>query len=276
MATYAIGDVQGCFLELQDLLDKINFNDKNDRLWFTGDLVNRGPDSLATLRLAKKLNAISVLGNHEFHMLAIAAGVQPHGNKDTLKDVLEAEDRDELLRWVRHLPLLHHDSQSGYMMIHAGLPPQWDLDESAERAREVEAVIRSGTANDFFAHMYGNQPDQWDEGLTGWARLRFMTNAFTRMRFCDNDGRMNFSDKGAPGTQTKTWMPWFKVKSRKSRNEKIIFGHWASIYYGKLTDFENENVYPLDTGCVWGRTLTAMCLEDNKYIEVPSRQKFTE
>jgi len=273
MPTYAIGDVQGCFQELEDLLDKINFDNKKDRLWFTGDLVNRGPDSLSTLRLAKSLDAISVVGNHEFHLLAIAAGKYPHGKKDTLKDVLAADDRDELLRWVRHLPLLYHDRESDLVMIHAGLPPQWDLHESAERAGEVEATIRSDASNDFFAHMYGNQPDQWNEGLTGWDRLRFITNALTRMRFCNNDGKMNFSDKGPPGTQSKSYKPWFKVKSRKSRNEKIIFGHWASLYHGNINAFELDNIYPLDTGCVWGRTLTAMRLEDYKYFEVPSRQK---
>ncbi|MEX2354189.1 MAG: symmetrical bis(5'-nucleosyl)-tetraphosphatase, partial [Gammaproteobacteria bacterium] len=198
MPTYAIGDVQGCFHELEDLLDRINFDPKNDRLWFTGDLVNRGPDSLSTLRLAMKLNAVTVLGNHECHLLAIAAGTVRHGKKDTLKTVLAADDRNEILDWLQGLPLLHHDPDSGYTMIHAGLPPQWDLQEATERAGEVEAVLRTDTATEFLANMYGNQPDSWDEGLTGWDRLRYIINAFTRMRFCSKTGRMNFNDKGPP------------------------------------------------------------------------------
>jgi len=272
MPTYAIGDVQGCYQELLDLLDRINFDGHNDRLWFTGDLVNRGPDSLSTLRLAKRLGAVTVLGNHECHLLAIAAGICPHGKKDTLEAILQADDRVELLDWIQHQPLLHHDRESGYVMIHAGLPPQWDLQAAIERSREVEETLISNRANDFFAHMYGNQPDRWHDELTGWDRLRFITNAFTRMRFCNNDGRMNFRDKGPPGTESKSYLPWFKVSSRKSRDEKIIFGHWASLYSGNLAGFETDNVYPLDTGCVWGRSLTAMRLEDNTYFTVPSRQ----
>jgi bis(5'-nucleosyl)-tetraphosphatase (symmetrical) len=273
MATYAIGDVQGCYQELEDLLEKINFDSNNDQLWFTGDLVNRGPDSLATLRLAKNLNALTVLGNHECHMLAIAAGACPPGKKDTLQEILAADDSTELLAWVRQLPLLHHDPHMGFVMIHAGLPPQWDLQQATALANEVETILQSDEANDFYKNMYGNQPELWNNQLSGWDRLRFITNAFTRMRFCDNAGRMNFSDKGPPGTQAKTYKPWFRIKSRKTRDVKIIFGHWASLYYGNLKRFETDNVYPLDTGCVWGRTLTAMRLEDRTHFTVPSRQK---
>jgi bis(5'-nucleosyl)-tetraphosphatase (symmetrical) len=272
MSTYAIGDVQGCFQELQDLLDKINFDETNDQLWFTGDLVNRGPDSLATLRFVKQLNAISVLGNHECHLLAIAAGIVQPGEKDTLTTILSADDRDELIQWIRQLPLLHYEKDSGFAMIHAGLPPQWDILEAMALAAEVEVVLQSDKSYEFLENMYGNQPQQWDDDLSGWDRLRVIVNLLTRIRYCDTDGRMNFKDKGKPGTQSKNYQPWFKLNNRKSAEYKIIFGHWASLHNGNPGDFKQHNVYPLDTGCVWGRKLTAMRLEDSYFFNVPSRQ----
>jgi bis(5'-nucleosyl)-tetraphosphatase (symmetrical) len=273
MSTYAIGDVQGCFQELQDLLDKINFDETNDQLWFTGDLVNRGPDSLATLRFVKQLNAISVLGNHECHLLAIAAGIVQPGEKDTLTTILSADDRDELIQWIRQLPLLHYEKDSGFAMIHAGLPPQWDILEAMALAAEVEVVLQSDKSYEFLENMYGNQPQQWDDDLSGWDRLRVIVNLLTRIRYCDTDGRMNFKDKGKPGTQSKNYQPWFKLNNRKSAEYKIIFGHWASLHNGNPGDFKQHNVYPLDTGCVWGRKLTAMRLEDSCFFNVPSRQQ---
>jgi bis(5'-nucleosyl)-tetraphosphatase (symmetrical) len=272
MPTYAIGDVQGCFQELLDLLDRINFDQANDRLWFTGDLVNRGPDSLATLRFVKNLNAITVLGNHDLHLLAISAGIDKHSRKDTLDEVLKAKDRGELLDWLRHLPLLHIDSQLDYIMVHAGLPPQWDLHKATTLTGEVEQVLRSKHYRKLLDHMYGNQPDHWDDGLTGMERLRFIINALTRSRYFNLDGVIDLAHKGPPGSQADGLYPWFSLDSRKTRNHKILFGHWASIHAGNLHDFGRFNVYPLDTGCVWGGRLTAMRLEDGEYFHVPSRQ----
>jgi bis(5'-nucleosyl)-tetraphosphatase (symmetrical) len=276
MPTYAIGDVQGCYRELQDLLNRVNFDEREDRLWFTGDLVNRGPDSLAVLRLIRSLNAVSVLGNHECHLLAIAAGVIGPGKKDRLDGILHAEDRDILLDWIRTWPLIHFDDPDGYIMLHAGVPPQWDLEQAARLSGEVRAVLASGNSSDFLEDMYGNQPDLWNDGLSGIERLRFIVNAFTRMRYCDIDGRLNFRDKGPPGSQSTGYYPWFELSSRRTIRSKIIFGHWASLLQGSPEDFEKYRVYPLDTGCVWGGKLTAMRLDDGSFHSVPSRQTGTQ
>lgn len=272
MPTYAIGDVQGCFQELQDLLDCINFDQTNDRLWFAGDLVNRGPDSLATLRFVKNLNATTVLGNHDLHLLAVSEGIDKHSGKDTLEDVLNAKDRDELLHWLRHLPLLHFDSQLDFLMIHAGLPPQWDLHQAMTLTGEVEQVLRSKHYRKLLDHMYGNQPDHWDDHLTGMERLRFIINSLTRSRYLSAAGVIDLVYKGPPGNQAEHLYPWFSLDTRRTRNQKILFGHWASIHAGNLHDFGQFNVYPLDTGCVWGGKLTALRLEDEELFQVPSRQ----
>ena len=273
MPSYAIGDVQGCFQELQDLLNTINFDEQRDKLWFTGDLVNRGPDSLAMLRFAKKLNAVSVLGNHDLHLLAIATGTREPGKKDTFKAILNADDRDELLHWLRHLPFIHHDEETSYTMVHAGFPPQWDLQQAIELTSEVESVLRSNHYAELLKNMYGNKPDFWEKKLKGIEHQRFIINACTRMRFCTTEGQLDFQLSDPPGSQPASLQPWFTVKARKTRNEKIIFGHWASLYHGNLHDFKQFNVYPLDTGCVWGDKLTAMRLEGGKFFQVPSRQK---
>jgi len=273
MSTYAIGDVQGCFQELQDLLDKVNFDETKDKLWFTGDLVNRGPDSLSTLRFVKQLNAISILGNHECHLLAITAGIIRPSKNDTFEQILSANDLPSLIKWIRHLPLLYFDEETQFVLIHAGLPPQWDIDFALAQAKTVESVLQSNKIHDFLAHMYGNLPDLWDEALTGWDRLRFILNVFTRMRYCKTNGRMNFEDKGPPGTQSSEFYPWFTLDKRKSRNNKIIFGHWASLNIKNISMAHTYNVFPLDTGCVWGKKLTAMRLEDRTLHNVPSRQK---
>ncbi len=276
MPTYAIGDVQGCCEELCDLLNRINFDETKDKLWFTGDLVNRGPDSLATLRLVQKLNAVTVIGNHECHLLAIAAGIGRQGKGDTLDAVLDAADANDLLDWIRQFPFLHRDDESGYVMVHAGVPPQWDLQQAAALAGEAELVFRGDSFHDFLPHMYGNQPDIWQDSLTGRDRLRFIVNAFTRTRYCNNEGRLNFSDKGPPGSQVERYYPWFSIPTRKTRDVNIIFGHWASVRHGNLQHFAGDNVYPVDTGCVWGRELTAMRLEDKRCFSVPSRQQVVE
>ncbi len=258
MAVYAIGDVQGCFDDLQHLLEKIGFNPQRDRLWFVGDLVNRGPQSLEVLRFVKSLGegAITVLGNHDLHLLAVAADIRRPHRKDTLGPVLEAPDREELLTWLRHRPLLHHDDVLGYTMVHAGLPPQWDLAMARACAREVEAALRSTDAWDFFAHMYGDAPSKWHNGLFGWERLRFIVNCLTRLRYCRPDGELVLEEKGAPGPQQGDCLPWFDVPGRASATMRIVFGHWST-----LGRYSRDGIYALDSGCLWGGALTAMRLD---------------
>lgn len=259
MAVYAIGDIQGCFSQLQRLLEHIRFDPESDRLWFTGDLVNRGPQSLEVLRFVKGLGerAVTVLGNHDLHLIAIAHGFTSPRPKDTLDALLQAPDRDELIDWLITRPLLHLDRQLDYLMIHAGLPPQWDVDEALARAREVEEVLRGRQrVGDYLAQMYGDEPAQWSPELGGMNRLRFITNCFTRMRFCDSQGRLDLQHKGPPGSEPGHLMPWYLAPGRRSRQQRIVFGHWST--HGQS---HCENVYALDTGCLWGGTLTAMRLD---------------
>lgn len=275
MPTYAIGDLQGCFDELNDLLELIHFDPARDRLWFTGDLVNRGPQSLACLRYVKDLGeaAITVLGNHELHLLAIGNGQSQYLHEgDTLDEILAAEDRVELLDWLRQLPLLHHDASSGFTMVHAGLPPQWRLGQAREYAAEVEHALRGPHYSDYFANMYGNDPNRWSPRLDGWDRLRFITNCLTRIRYCSADGVLDLKEKGAPGVQGK--LPWFELPGRKTLSEKIIFGHWAALR-DYQQDYGRYNVYPLDMGCVWGGELLALRLEDGQYFSAPSKATIT-
>ena len=274
MSTYAIGDIQGCYAELLDLLDKINFDQTNDQLWFTGDLVNRGPQSLDTLQFVKNLGnkAVVTLGNHDLHMLAVAFGhAKKHAN-DTVDEIINAPDWKELCKWVRKLPLLYHDQDIGFTLVHAGISPQWDLYQALELAREAENALREKNYNEFFTHMYGNEPVIWSDDLTGWDRLRIIVNVYTRLRYCGDDGQLALKEKGPPGSQAKPYQPWFAVPLRKTKNQKIIFGHWSTIYHGNIKNFQQYNVYPLDTGCLWGGTLTALRLEDEKWFSVPSKQ----
>ncbi|HHJ81157.1 MAG TPA: symmetrical bis(5'-nucleosyl)-tetraphosphatase, partial [Candidatus Tenderia electrophaga] len=231
MATYAIGDIQGCFDELQQLLLQLKFDSRNDQLWFCGDLVNRGPKSLETLRFVKALgdSAVTVLGNHDLHLLAKAGGFGKQLKQDTLDEIINAPDCDELMHWLRHQPLLHHDAELGYSMVHAGLPPQWDLATALACAEEMESKLRAPDYDEFIRVMYGNQPDQWSDELTGIERWRFITNVFTRLRFCSADGRLNLKAKGKPGTQKAGLLPWFDVPGRKTENDRIVFGHWSTL-----------------------------------------------
>lgn len=257
MSIYAIGDVQGCYDSLQSLLQKVRFDPAKDQLWFVGDLVNRGPDSLKVLRFVKGLgeHAITVLGNHDLHLLAVAEGLRKDKHHD-LGDILAAPDKDELLTWLRQRPLLHHDKKTGYTMIHAGLPPQWDLATAQRCAQELERVLRSSTYHKFLTHMYGDEPASWAEDHAGWERLRFICNCFTRLRYCDKNGKLELKSKGAPGTQPKGLQPWFAWPERNSRDLNIVFGHWST-----LGAYSTAGIHALDTGCVWGGKLSALQLD---------------
>ncbi len=262
MATYAIGDIQGCFDELQLLLQDINFDRNVDVLWFTGDLVNRGPESAEVIRFVKSLGerAITVLGNHDLHLLAVHSGEIPKKKSDTFTDVINAGDGDALCQWLRHQPLLHHDPASGYTLVHAGIHPQWDLELAQHCAHEVEIMLRSDSYHEFFEHMYGNEPNYWNESLRGWKRMRFITNCFTRMRYCNVDGKLDLKVKSPVGTQPADYMPWFAIPERANKGAKIIFGHWASLQ----GHADTENIFAIDTGCCWGNCLTALRLDDQK------------
>lgn len=270
MSTYAIGDVQGCFDELQALLKLISFTPKSDTLWFTGDLVNRGRQSVEVLRLIKSLNksAVVVLGNHDLHLLAVHHGTVALKRKDSFHDVLDAADRDLLCHWLQQQPFLYHDEQLNYTLVHAGIAPQWNLEEAMKHASEVENVLRSDHYLDYFQHMYGNLPDSWDDLLMGVDRLRVITNYLTRMRFCDIHGRIDLLYKGTLENCPEGLMPWFKLPNRKNKELRIVFGHWAALE-GKSGV---ANVYALDTGCCWGNHLTAMRLEDQKIFSVKCKK----
>jgi len=257
MTTYAIGDLQGCLDPLKRLLDALRFDPAEDRLWFTGDLVNRGPDSLETLRFVRALDdcSVTVLGNHDLHLLAIAAGNHAKRSAE-LEHVLEAPDCAELLQWLRQCPLLYADRSLGYVMVHAGLPPQWTIPQAALLAAEVETVLRGPDLDAFLGEMYGDTPDLWSETLQGMERLRYIVNAFTRTRFVDAEGRLDFDQKGPPGSQPVPLMPWFEQPERASRDTTLVFGHWSA-----LGAYAGNNVYGLDSGCVWGNALTALPLE---------------
>ncbi len=280
MTIYAIGDVQGCYAELLTLLRQIEFDPARDHLWFTGDLVNRGPQSLEVLRFVEGLGerAVTVLGNHDLHLLAVACRKErkPH-RLDTLNEVLAAPDREELLEWLRHRPLLHHDETSGFTLVHAGLPPQWNLAQARRCAKEVEAVLRHGDYANLFRHMYGDLPDCWQEELTGWDRLRFITNCLTRLRYCDRHGRLTLSEeaKGPPGTQAPELLPWYAVPNRASGGMKIIFGHWSTLRMSRA-EMDLHQVYPLDTGCNWGGYLTALRLSDLRFFSVAAERLYSQ
>ena len=260
MATYAIGDVQGCYDALQRLLDLVRFDPAQDQLWFAGDLVNRGPQSLQTLRFVRKLGnkAVTVLGNHDLHLLAVAHGGKP-SRRDTLDDILRAPDCDELLDWLRRQPLLHMPDHSPFAMLHAGLPPQWTLADAQRCAREVEARLQRSDYKKLLGDMYGDEPRTWSSDLRGMRRLRFIINCFTRVRYCDSEGRLDLRQKGKPGSQPHDLMPWFAVPKRRSLERMLICGHWSTL--GRV-HWPEYRLYGLDTGCLWGGRLTALKLED--------------
>lgn len=269
MSTYAIGDIQGCFTELIELLTAIQFDADKDTLWFTGDLVNRGPHSLEVLRFVRSLGSkhITVLGNHDLNLIAVFYGIRKQHHGDTLDAVLTAPDAEDLIAWLSTRPLLHLDKELGYVMTHAGLAPKWTLAKARQLAQEVETVLKSPSRFFFLEHMYGNQPDYWNDQLVGMERLRCITNYLTRMRFCYADGRLDLTYKGEIPGKPEDLIPWFHVPDRINENIKIVFGHWAAL--GGVTD--SPNLYPLDTGCVWGNKLTALRLQDEKRFCVKCR-----
>jgi len=257
MAVYAIGDLQGCYDEFRALLDQLRFEPARDRLWLTGDLVNRGPASLATLRYVRSLGAAVtvVLGNHDLHLLAAAADPKWLRRSDTLDEVLAAPDRDELLAWLASRPLVHDDHALGWAMVHAGLPPEWDLATAAACGAEVSAALAADPRG-FFGAMYGDQPDRWSAGLAPPERLRFTVNCLTRLRVLTEDGRLLLGYKGPLAGAPAGARPWFRVPGRRSAGARILFGHWSALGY-----CESDGVVSLDTGCVWGGALTAVRLD---------------
>ncbi|MBI2790566.1 MAG: symmetrical bis(5'-nucleosyl)-tetraphosphatase [Gammaproteobacteria bacterium] len=265
MPTYVIGDVQGCLTPLEQLLTKIQFRPEKDHLWFTGDLINRGHQSLETLRFIKQLpkNTICVLGNHDLALLAVAQKAAPVHPKDTFQDIIDAPDKDGLLEWVRQRPLLHHDPKLRYTLTHAGIYPAWTLEKAISLAQEVEELLRGSQWQNFIQNMYGNFPLSWDDNLVGWDRARFIINAFTRMRFLMPDGSLNMTSKGNPADHPDEF-PWYAFPYRQTQHEKIVFGHWAAL--GAQCD--EPDIYPVDSGCVWGKCLTAFCIQTAQKVTV--------
>ncbi|MEO1081873.1 MAG: symmetrical bis(5'-nucleosyl)-tetraphosphatase [Pseudomonadota bacterium] len=270
MATWAVGDVQGCLGCLKALLKRAGFDWTRDELWSTGDIVNRGTDCLGTLRFFFKHRdrVRLVLGNHDLHLLAVAAGLRNANRSDTLDEILRAPDRDALLDWLRQQPLLYRAQD--HVLVHAGIPPQWSVEEAQERAQEVETVLRGPDPEALFASMYGNRPDRWSNNLTGDERLRLITNYFTRMRYCSPDGRLDLGSKGplhAPGgaaAEDPSLRGWFQQDNRAAGGVPIIFGHWASLQ----GETGVETAIGLDTGCVWGNALTLYNLESGERVSV--------
>ena len=262
MSTYAIGDVQGCYDPLMRLLERAGYDERRDRLWFVGDLVNRGPQSLETVRFVKGLGegAVSVLGNHDLALLVVAEGIAKPHRGDTFQDILNSPDRDELLSWLRHQKLMHADGS--WAMVHAGLLPQWTIAQALALAREVEAALQGPAHRDFLKHLYGNQPLRWRDDLEGYDRLRIIVNAMMRMRLATPDGTLEFSHKTGLANAPAGYLPWYDLPGRASRGTAVIFGHWAAL--GLIL---REDVVCLDSGCVWGRSLSALRLEDRRITQ---------
>lgn len=272
MSTYAVGDIQGCLQPLKCLLKKVGFNPDTDMLWSVGDIVNRGPKSLKALRFFYDLrdNLVMVLGNHDLHLLALAAGARKPSRSDTLDEILQAPDRDKLLSWLMRQPLIHHEH--GYTLVHAGIPPQWTLKNAIRYAREVEAVLRSPDCVAFLKAMYGNEPTQWSADLTGMPRLRVITNYLTRMRYCTAQGALDLESKGTSPVsgvlEEQAVSPWFDHPKSKTANERILFGHWASLQ----GHTDSPNAIALDTGCVWDGSMSLYELESGRWTQCACRE----
>jgi len=272
MTTYAVGDIQGCYEPLMRLLDKIKFDEKKDQLWSVGDIVNRGPDSLKVIEFCMSLGTSfsCTLGNHDLHLLAVASCQRRVKVHDTFDDVLLSPKRDELLHWLRHQKLMHYDENRDLALVHAGIPPQWSISKALSLATEVEQVIQDENLSDLYFHnMYGNQPAKWSKELTGPTRWRVITNYLTRMRFCSAKGQLELQTKTGLDDAPEGYIPWFMAPERKAQNTKIVFGHWAAL----LGKANATNVYPIDTGCVWGLKMTAVDLDNpEKYLSVKAKK----
>lgn len=271
MTTYAVGDLQGCLDPLKCLLDRVAFDPARDRLWLVGDLVNRGPKSLETLRFlfAMRDSVTCVLGNHDLHLLAVAHNVERLKKSDTLREIIEAPDAGDLLDWLRRQKLVHYDEARNIAMVHAGIPPMWTLAKALKRAAEVEeALLDDARLPLFLEGMYGNDPACWDSDLHGITRLRVITNYFTRMRFCKADGTLDLKSKEGADTAPPGYRPWFAHPSRKTRGQKIIFGHWAALE-GKCNE---PGLHALDTGCVWGGTMTLLNIDNGQRISCDCKE----
>jgi bis(5'-nucleosyl)-tetraphosphatase (symmetrical) len=266
MSLYAIGDIQGCHAEFCELLDLIGFSPANDRLWLVGDLVNRGPSSLAVLREVMRLGdaAVTVLGNHDFHLLTVAAGHRRPHRDDTLDAILDAPDRDELLAWLRARPLVV--AEGDLAMVHAGFVPSWTVPQAVALSREVQAVLASDRWHEFLGVLYGDEPRRWSESLTGYDRLRYIVNACTRLRFCTADDSLELREKRGPGHVPAGYLPWFAHPTRRSANTTLVCGHWSTLEL-----LLAPNVLMLDSGCLWGGTLTGVRLADRRLYQIPSR-----
>ncbi|MBI4986257.1 MAG: symmetrical bis(5'-nucleosyl)-tetraphosphatase [Rhodocyclales bacterium] len=271
MATYAIGDIQGCYDPLRRLLDHIRFDAAGDRLWFVGDLVNRGPQSLEVLRFVRSLGeaALVVLGNHDLHLVMLAEGYGKASKEDTLAAVLAAPDCAELTDWLRAWPLFHVEGE--FAMVHAGLLPQWTVSQAQTLSDEVQAALTAADYREFLAHMWGSEPTAWRDDLAGWDRLRVVVNAMTRMRFCRPDGSMEFrapGAKGPPGRGPDGCVPWFDAPRRASADHTLVCGHWSALGFR-----QDANLLALDSGCLWGGSLTAVRLEDRRVFQLPCRRQ---
>ena len=266
MSTYVVGDIQGCFAPFRQLLERVKFNPDKDRLWSVGDLVNRGSDNLGVLRwfFAHRDNVTMVLGNHDLHLMAVSAGVRKPSRSDNFHDILEAKDREQLIEWLHYQPLAHHEKK--ITMVHAGIPPIWTVQNALDRAWEVENALQGARCMEFLTQMYGNEPVVWEDALSGMTRLRMITNYLTRMRYCTRKGKLDLISKGPEPIPDvlagKKVAPWFSHKRRLTKGQTIIFGHWASL--AGVTD--DPNTIGLDTGCVWGNTLTFYELETGRRI----------
>jgi bis(5'-nucleosyl)-tetraphosphatase (symmetrical) len=258
VATWAIGDLQGCYAPLMRLIDQIGFEPARDRLWLVGDLVNRGPDSLRVLRWVRRHGAsvTTVLGNHDLHLLALASGQKRPRDRDTLAPVLHATDSDELIDWLRRRPLAHYSATLDALLVHAGMPPGWDISTTLHEAGRVATVLASEGWRDFLANLYGDEPNRWSERLSVYDRLRYTVNSITRMRFCRPDGSLDLQAKGPPGSQAAGLVPWFEHPAIGWGDSRVIVGHWSA-----LGCTHTANLVTLDTGCFWGRSLTALRLD---------------
>lgn len=260
-----IGDVQGCCQPLIELLQHPDVAADQDReLWFAGDIVNRGPQSLETVRhiMGMRKKAITVLGNHDLNLLAVAAGVRKPGKSDTIADILKAPDADEIITWLRHRPMAHY--AHGHLLVHAGVLAKWDVEKTLSLAAEVEAALRSPNWKRTLEKMYGDEPAAWSEDLGNNKRLRVIINALTRIRMCNRKGHMEFSYKNSPSAAANTGLiPWFDVPNRATADKTVVFGHWST-----LSLMMRPDAICLDTGCVWGGKLTAVRLHDHKLVQV--------